>query len=233
MIPPCLLLTYALWGRRHILSLSCFIAMIMSTAALVISIGLVWWIQVRLPSKQCHHFAACIIIAAVPSRAAPALRCHPLPASQHFDAHRRLQASNGYAPAEFNGGAAQNSQCVSRCLHHAAVPDCVVELNSFCLVNLSLATASTEHGPVSSGTSAWSVKSRSGSRPAGPVFCTSRTVATATAQDERQRKIVMRFQGVAFVMLLFHPVLICHKRPVQRVIAPVSRQDSSCQHSIS
>lgn len=48
MIPPCLVLTYALWGRKHMLSLSCFIAMIMSSATLVISLGLVWWIQVGL-----------------------------------------------------------------------------------------------------------------------------------------------------------------------------------------
>lgn len=44
---PCLVLTYALWGRKHVLSFSCFIAMIMSSATLVISLGLVWWIQVR------------------------------------------------------------------------------------------------------------------------------------------------------------------------------------------
>lgn len=45
MIPPCLVLTYALWGRKKMLSFSCFLAMIMSSAALVISLGLVWWIQ--------------------------------------------------------------------------------------------------------------------------------------------------------------------------------------------
>ena len=47
MIPPCLVLTYALFGRKHMLSFSCFIAMFLSSSALVISLGLVWWIQVR------------------------------------------------------------------------------------------------------------------------------------------------------------------------------------------
>ena len=48
MIPPFLVLTYACFGRKHVLSFFCFWAMIASTASIVCSLGLVWWIQVRL-----------------------------------------------------------------------------------------------------------------------------------------------------------------------------------------
>ena len=46
MIPPFLVLTYACFGRKHVLSFFCFLAMVASSAALICSIGLVWWIQV-------------------------------------------------------------------------------------------------------------------------------------------------------------------------------------------
>ena len=48
MIPPFLVLTYACFGRKHVLSFFCFWAMIASTASIVCSLGLVWWIQVQL-----------------------------------------------------------------------------------------------------------------------------------------------------------------------------------------
>ena len=47
MIPPVLVLTYACFGRKHVLSFLSFLAMVASGAALVCSLGLVWWIQVR------------------------------------------------------------------------------------------------------------------------------------------------------------------------------------------
>ena len=47
MIPPFLVLVYAAFGRKHVLSFFCFWAMIASTASIVCSLGLVWWIQVR------------------------------------------------------------------------------------------------------------------------------------------------------------------------------------------
>jgi cellulose synthase/poly-beta-1,6-N-acetylglucosamine synthase-like glycosyltransferase len=44
-IPPILLFTYAIAGRKYILSFMCFLAMIVSTAAVIASLGFVWWIQ--------------------------------------------------------------------------------------------------------------------------------------------------------------------------------------------
>ena len=54
MIPPVLVLTYACFGRKHILSLFSFLAMVASSAALVCSIGLVWWIQVDPSALFCN-----------------------------------------------------------------------------------------------------------------------------------------------------------------------------------
>ena len=44
-IPPILLFTYAIAGRKYILSFMCFLAMILSTAAVIASLGFVWWIS--------------------------------------------------------------------------------------------------------------------------------------------------------------------------------------------
>ncbi len=47
MIPPVLVLTYACFGRKRVLSFLSFLAMVATSAALVCSISLVWWIQVK------------------------------------------------------------------------------------------------------------------------------------------------------------------------------------------
>ena len=46
-LPPILLFTYAIAGRKYILSFMCGLAMIVSTAAVIASLGFIWWIQVR------------------------------------------------------------------------------------------------------------------------------------------------------------------------------------------
>jgi hypothetical protein len=51
-IPPILLFTYTIAGRKYILSFMCGLAMIVSTAAVIASLGFIWWIQVRLPPLE-------------------------------------------------------------------------------------------------------------------------------------------------------------------------------------
>lgn len=46
-LPPILLFTYAIAGRKYILSFMCGLAMVVSTAAVIASLGFIWWIQVH------------------------------------------------------------------------------------------------------------------------------------------------------------------------------------------
>ena len=65
MIPPLLVFTYAIAGRKYILSLMSFICMILSVAAVIGSLGFVWWIQVRavpLPSSL-SRLLSCVLCA--------------------------------------------------------------------------------------------------------------------------------------------------------------------------
>lgn len=47
-IPPILLFTYSIAGRNFILSFMCALAMVVSTACVITSLGFIWWIQVRI-----------------------------------------------------------------------------------------------------------------------------------------------------------------------------------------
>jgi hypothetical protein len=53
-IPPILLFTYAIAGRKYILSFMCGLAMVVSTAAVIASLGFIWWIQVPFSCLK-HH----------------------------------------------------------------------------------------------------------------------------------------------------------------------------------
>ena len=54
-IPPILLFTYAIAGRKYILSFMCGLAMVVSTACVIASLGFIWWIQVLFQFLPLEH----------------------------------------------------------------------------------------------------------------------------------------------------------------------------------
>ncbi len=75
-IPPILLFTYAIAGRKYILSFMCFLAMIVSTAAVIASLGFVWCVLADQPAR--HDLSHSVDSFVKPSHSVKSTVCNAL-----------------------------------------------------------------------------------------------------------------------------------------------------------
>ena len=86
MIPPVLVFTYAIGGRKYSLGLFSLLCMVLSVAVVVGSLALVWWIQAR-----CHHVHP--LCSPCPANSMHVYRFHLVPWRRAllFSCHLKLQ----------------------------------------------------------------------------------------------------------------------------------------------